>query len=323
MARVADSLRGLTKRAPGERRLAGRLAHVAIRTPIELFRYRVTGLAAEAAFFALLSLPPLILGLIGMLGYFRSVVGAGTIAQIRTFILDNAASILTQPTVDSVVAPLLQDILRGGRADVISVSFIIALWSGSRALNVYVDTITIAYGLAGYRHIVITRALSFLLYLVGLALGIFVLPLIVAGPTLVRQAVPGSGGVVNILYWPVVVALSMVFLALLYHVAVPIRSSWWRALPGAALAVLVWILGSFLLRLYLQTSFTGLALYRSLAAPIAVLGWLFITSLAVLIGAALNAEIDKEWPSAATMRAREGEQPLPPERNQLEPRKPF
>lgn len=324
MARAVDSLRGLTKRKPpGERGLGGRVAHVAVRTPIELFRYRVTGLAAEAAFFALLSLPPLILGLIGTLGYFRSLVGTQTILQIKEFALDNAANILTDSTVETVVEPLLTDVLRGGRADVISISFLIALWSGSRALNVYVDTITIAYGFAGYRHIVLTRALSFALYLVGLALGMFVLPLIVAGPTLVRQAVPGSTGLVDILYWPVVVALSMMFLALLYHVAVPIRSSLWRALPGAFLAVLVWILGSFLLRLYLQTSFAGLALYRSLAAPIAVLGWLFVTALAVLIGAALNAEIDKEWPSAETSRARERQQPSPPERNQLEPRKPF
>lgn len=324
VARVADSLRGLTQhKAPGERRLAGRVAHVAIRTPIELFRYRVTGLAAEAAFFALLSLPPLILGLIGTLGYARSLVGPGTIGNIRVFVLDNAATILTQPTVDSIVEPLLADVLSGGRADVVSVSFVIALWSGSRALNVYVDTITIAYGFAGYRHVVITRTLSFALYLVGLGIGIFVLPLIVAGPTLARQALPGSGHWVDILYWPVVVALSMIFLALLYHVAVPIRSSWWRALPGAMLAVLVWIAGSFLLRLYLQNSFGGLSLYRSLSAPIAVLGWLFITALAVLIGAALNAEIDKEWPSAATQRARQREQPSSPEDNQLEPRKPF
>lgn len=308
---------------PSELRPLGKLARVAKRTPIELFRYRVTGLAAEAAFFALLSLPPLVVGLIGTLGYFRSVVGAGTIEQVRTFLLDNAATILTGSTVDTIVAPLVDDVLSGGRPDVISVSFLISLWSGSRALNVYVDTITIAYGLAGYRHIVLTRALSFLLYLIALAIGVFVLPLIVAGPTLVREAVPGTGTLVNLLYWPVVVVLSMAFLATLYHVAVPIRSSWWRAVPGAAFAVVVWILGSFVLRVYLQSSFAGLALYRSLAAPIVVLGWLFITALAVLVGAALNAEIDKVWPSAATLEARRRQQPAPPESNQLEPRKPF
>lgn len=323
MSRLGRPSRATNGDAPGELHLLGKIAHVAKRTPIELFRYRVTGLAAEAAFFALLSLPPLVVGLIGTLGYFESLVGAGTIGQIRAFILDNAATILTESTVATIVAPLLSDVLSGGRPDVISVSFLISLWSGSRALNVYVDTITIAYGLAGYRHIVLTRALSFLLYLIGLGIGVFVLPLIVAGPTLVREAVPGSGVLVNLFYWPVVVILSMSFLATLYHVAVPIRSSWWRAVPGAAFAVVVWILGSFVLRVYLQSSFAGLALYRSLAAPIVVLGWLFITALAVLVGAALNAEIDKVWPSAATLEARRQRQPSSPESNQLEPRKPF
>lgn len=303
--------------------LGGKLWQVVKRTATQLFRYRVTGLAAEAAFFALLSLPPLLLGLIGILGYFRGIVAPGTIQEIKQFILNSAANILTDSTVETVIEPLLSDVLRGGRADVVSVSFIIALWSGSRALNVYVDTITIAYGLNGYRHIVMTRALSFLLYLIGLAIGVFVLPLIVAGPTLVRHAVPGASAWVNILYWPVVVALSMAFLTTLYHVAVPIRSSWWRDVPGAILAVLVWILGSFVLRVYLQTSFSGLSLYQSLAAPIAVLGWLFVTSLAVLIGAALNAEIDKAWPSEARRRAREEQSPEGRRNNQLEPRRPF
>lgn len=283
----------------------------------------MSGLAAEAAFFALLSLPPLFLGLIGIFGYARSVVGSETITQVKHFVLTNAATILSQTTVDTVVAPMISDVLRGGRADVISISFLISLWSGSRALNVYVDTITIAYDFAGYRWVVKTRLLSFMLYLVALAIGVFVLPLIVAGPTLVRNAVPGATPVVHILYWPVVVALSMVFLATLYHVAVPVRASWWRAIPGAVLAVIVWIMGSFVLRLYLTTSLAGLAIYRTLAAPIAVLVWLFVTSLAVLIGAGLNAEIDKAWPSAATRRARE-EQPLASlGSNQLKPRQPF
>lgn len=318
---MAALLRGLRTRASGLSR--NRALLVGGRTAIQLFRYRVTGLAAEAAFFALLSLPPLILGLIGILGYLRSALGADTIARVRVFVLDNAAAVLTEPTVNSVVAPMVADVLRGGRADVVSVSFLIALWSGSRALNVYVDTITIAYGLAGYRDIVRTRLLSFTLYLVGLGLGIVVLPLIVAGPTLVRAAVPSSDDLVRILYWPVVVLTSMAFLATLYRVAVPVRASWWRAFPGAILALLVWILGSFVLRLYLQTSFAGLSIYRSLAAPIAVLGWLFVTSLAVLIGAGLNAQIDRAWPSRATLRARELDPPVSSGRDQIAPRQPF
>ncbi len=80
--------------------------------------------------------------------------------------------------VESVIAPTLDDVLAGGRFEIISIGFVIALWSGSRALNVFVDTITIMYGLGGQRGIVRTRALSFGLYLVFLLVGIVVLPLV-------------------------------------------------------------------------------------------------------------------------------------------------
>ena len=75
--------------------------------------------------------------------------------------------------------------LSGGRFEIISIGFVIALWSGSRALNVLVDAITIMYGMAGQRGIVRTRALSFGLYLLFLIVGVVVLPLVLVGPTLV------------------------------------------------------------------------------------------------------------------------------------------
>lgn len=282
------------------------------RTAVSLFRYRVTGLAAEAAFWALLSLPPLILGLIGLLGHLRTWLGAETVDEVRVWILDNAAVVVTGQTVDAVVAPIIDDVFRGGSVDVISVSFIVSLWSGSRALNVYVDTITIAYGLAGYRGIIRTRALSFSLYVIGLAAGLVVLPLLVAGPTVVEQAVPATAAWVNAFYWPVVVLVSIAFLTSLYTVSVPVRTRWLRDLPGAVVAVGIWILGSFFLRLYLGASFAGSTIYGSLSAPVAVLAWLFLTAFAILIGAALNAEIDKQWPSPATARARANHRPSRP-----------
>ena len=72
--------------------------------------------------------------------------------------------------------------LEGGRFDVISVGFVLALWSGSRALNVFVDTITIMHGLGGHRGIIRTRALSFGLYVLAMITGVVSLPLVVAGP---------------------------------------------------------------------------------------------------------------------------------------------
>ena len=118
------------------------------------FRNRVTGLAAEAAFFALLSLPPLLFGLAGSIGYVFENISPDQVEQVRQSILEVSSRALTPQTVDAIVRPTLNDVFAGGRFDVISVGFILALWSGSRALNVFVETITIMYGLGGHRGIV-------------------------------------------------------------------------------------------------------------------------------------------------------------------------
>jgi membrane protein len=193
--------------------------------------------------------------------------------------------------------PTLDDVLgSGGRFDVISIGFVLALWSGSRALNVFVDTITIMYGMGGRRGIVKTRALSFSLYCVALVIGVIVLPLVLAGPNAVDELLPERVDFLNQLYWPVVTILSAGFLNTLYHLSVPVRTPWVSDLPGAFLALSLWILGSFLLRWILQTTVGGTSIYGPLAAPIAVLLWLYLTAIAVLIGAALNAVVDRTWP---------------------------
>jgi membrane protein len=284
-----------------KRKVVWLLAKETLRSCME---YRVTGLAAEAAFFVLLSLPPLLLGLVGALGYLDTVIGADTIDHIRRNILTASATVLSAKGVDQLVRPLIDDVFGGGRPDVASLGFLIALWSGSRAVNVFVDTITIMYGLEGRRGIVRTRLLAFALYLVGLMVGAIVLPLMVAGPGAVVGLVPHSAGIVDALYWPVVQVLSVAFLTTLYHVSVPVRSRWCDDMPGALVALVMWALGSFLLRIYLTHTVEGPTIYGSLAAPIAVLLWIGVSAFAVLVGAAVNASIDRIWPSVSTSAAR-------------------
>lgn len=143
-----------------QRPLASSLRRLVAATVGGCFRYRVTGLAAEAAFFAILSLPPLVFGLAGTVGYITSALGDTTVEQLRDQVLSLAGQLLAPQGVSEVIEPTVDDVLAGGRADVISLGFVLALWSGSRALNVFVDTITIMYGLGGRRGVVKTRALS-------------------------------------------------------------------------------------------------------------------------------------------------------------------
>ncbi|MDP5317202.1 MULTISPECIES: YihY/virulence factor BrkB family protein [Streptomyces] len=266
--------------------------------------YRILGLAAEAAFFTLLSLPPLLLGLIGLLGYVDEWTSTATVASIERNILSAAHTVLSERGVNDFAKPLLADVTTGARPDVISIGFAIALWSGSRAVNVFIDTITVMYGLDGQRGIVKTRMLAFLLYVVALLLGAVVLPLLVVGPDRVVEFIPWGTEVISVLYWPLVILLSIAFLTTLYHVSVPVRSPWIEDMPGALMALAMWVLGSFLLRIYLTSTVEGPTIYGSLAAPIAVLLWIGISAFAVLVGAAVNAAIDRVWPSVATAAAR-------------------
>ena len=268
-------------------------------------RNRVTGLAAEAAFFAVLSLPPLVFALAGSIGYVFARFSDTQIEDVRRTVLDLASQALTPETVHSIIRPTLNEVLSGGRYDVVSIGFVLALWSGSRALNVFVDTITIMYGLGGHRGIVRTRALSFLLYVLGMVTGVITIPLVVAGPTLIRRWVPDRFGFVNTLYWPTVLVLGIFFLAMLYHVSVPVRNRWRFNLPGAAFTMFCWVFGSALLRLVLLGTAKGsTSIYGPLAAPIAVLLWMYLLSIAVLIGAALNAALDQLWPQKELTSAR-------------------
>ena len=95
---------------------------------------------------------------------------------------------LSDRGVNEIARPLLDDVTRAAGPTSSPSASRIALWSGSRAVNVFIDTITVMYGLDGQRGIVKTRLLAFLLYIVALLIGAVALPLMVAGPDAVVRA---------------------------------------------------------------------------------------------------------------------------------------
>ena len=304
---AADSGTDSRSGAVGERlsQLRAALWRLVVSTVDTCMRNRVTGLAAEAAFFAVLSLPPLIFAMAGSIGYVFEQFSDSRVADVRASVLDITGRALTPETVHKIIQPTLDEVLAGGRYDVVSIGFVLALWSGSRALNVFVDTITIMYGLGGHRGIVRTRALSFLLYVLGMVTGVVTVPLVLAGPQVVGEALSPRAAWLVGLYWPTVLVLGICFLATLYHVSVPVRTAWRYNLPGAVFTMFCWIFGSALLRWVLVgTAKDSTSIYGPLAAPIAVLLWLYLLSIAVLIGAAINAASDQIWPGKETSRAR-------------------
>ena len=287
------------------RRWREQLWRIIVTTVGSCLRHRVTGLAAEAAFFAVLSVPPLVFALAGAVGFVSERFTDTQVEDVRNAVLEISRQALTERAVDKIIEPTINTVLNGGRYDVISIGFVLALWSGSRALNVFVDTITIMHRLGGHRGIVATRALSFVLYALAMVTGAVSIPLVVAGPTLVDRVIPARLDFVNSLYWPIVLAICICFLATLYHVSVPVRTNWSFNLPGACFALFCWIAGSYVLRWVLTvTAAESRSIYGPLAAPIAVLLWLYLLALAVLIGAAVNAAFDTVYPQKNTTRAR-------------------
>jgi membrane protein len=260
-------------------------------------RYRVTGLASEAGFFMLLSLPPLVLGLFGGVGYLGRWLGEDTVKQIVLGVQHWAANFLTPDIINDTLLPTVNGVLHTGRFDLISVGFLLSIWSGSRALNVFVDTISIMYGQSGVRGIVRTRALSLTLYLLSLVVGIIVIPLVVIGPNWLSRLLPSELGVLAYLYWPVVTILAVASVTTLFHISTPLRSPWMRDVPGAVLTLVIWVLASFVLRSTISVSVSGgTSIYGPLSTPIVLLIWLYALAIAVLIGAALNAGIRILWP---------------------------
>jgi membrane protein len=149
------------------------------------------------------------------------------------------------------------------------------------------------YGLGGHRGILKTRVLSFALYVVALVIGIVLVPMVLAGPQVVADVIPDEVSFLERAYWPAVLVLSVGFMTTLYHLSVPVRKPWRMGVPGAVFTLMMWIVGSYFTRWALSFSgAAGTSVYGPLAAPIAMLLLLYVLSISVLIGAALNAAID-------------------------------
>jgi membrane protein len=281
-------------RVPG----ALQVARLTVETIRVCLRYRVTGLASEAGFFMLLSLPPLVLGLFGGVGYIGQWLGQDIVNELLEGIQQFSQKYLVEGVVNSTIVPTANSVLQNGRFDLISIGFLLSIWSGSRALNVFVDTISIMYGQSGVRGIVRTRALSLSLYFLSLLVGIVVVPLVVIGPTWLKDLLPPEFEVLALLYWPVVTVVAVASIATLFHISTPRRSPWLRDVPGALLTLLIWVLASFVLRGTLTASVgeRSTSIYGPLSTPIVLLIWLYTLAIAVLIGAALNAAVRHLWP---------------------------
>lgn len=258
----------------------------------------IFSLSAMAAFWQVLSLPPLLLGLLGSLGYVGGWFGPDTVDIIEAKIISVSSLTFTESVVEQIIAPTVQDVLGQGRAELVSVGFIISLWAGSSAVSAFVDSIVEAHGQTEHRHPVWQRFFSLLLYVFFLVLAVFTLPLVALGPTVIGRIIPPE--YVDVFYYPAVAVLLLVGLTTLYKVALPRTLPWHRLLGGAVVAGTFFFLASAGLRTYLSTiARTGYS-YGALATPIAFLLFAFFLGFSIVLGAEFNAAVQEFWPARAT-----------------------
>lgn len=288
--------------APNAPRGLRALPTLAARTVRDSLQDRIFGLGAEVAFFFLLSFPPALLTILGTLGYVSQLLGEDVGAAMRDQVLAVAGSFLTQETMAETVRPLVDRLLAEGRADVASFGIVLTLWASSRATTRLMEAVAIAYDEVDERSRWRRRLLSLGLTVGAIVALVLVIPILVAGPRLL-DALSDPLGLTDVaaatwrfLYWPVVALLGVGMLALFYHLTTPLKTSWRRDLPGAFLAVVLWLLGGLGLRVYLGFAIESTT-YGPLAAPIAILLWMYVTAIAVLLGAEVNAEFEKMWPT--------------------------
>ena len=151
-------------------------------------------MSSQAAFWSALSTAPLLLALLGLVGYVTHWFPSGTTDDIREQIMKFLHTIFDAEVADDLVGDTVNVILDSGRSDVVSIGLIISFWAGSSAMSAFVESITIAYCQHEVRHPVAERFFALFLYLVALIAGIFMLPLLAIGPDYLPRLFPGVAG---------------------------------------------------------------------------------------------------------------------------------
>lgn len=275
------------------------------RTSVGAFDDGIIGWAAQAAFWQALSLPPLLLGLLGSIGYVSAWFGPDTVAVIHERIIGFASRTFSDSVVNDLIGPTVEDVLGRGRVGVVSLAFVLSLWAGSAAVSCFVASISHAHGQHEVRNPVWQRIFALFLYIGFLFASVFVLPLVAVGPTWLQRIVPSSWGsitstLIDIGYFPLVAAVLVAMLTTLYHFALPNPLPWHRMIGGSLLAAVVFWIASYILRMYLTAVTRSGYTYGALATPIAFLLFCFFLGFAIVLGAEFNAAVQSIWPAKPT-----------------------
>jgi membrane protein len=264
---------------------------VVVRVAGEVKADAVSLLAAGVAFFALLALVPTLVALVSIYGLVADP------EDIQNTVDDtlNAAPTEVQNLVSSQLDSIVQSSSSSLRLGAVA-GLAVALWSASSGMKNPMGALTVAYNESEERTFLRLRGVA-----LGLTLAGIVLVCLLAAGLVAPNALGDSGATATvrsallIARWPVAGAIAIVALTLLYRWAPDRRSGRWRwTLPGAVLAAVVWLAASIGFSFYTSNFGTYNETYGALGAIVVVMLWLFISAFAVILGAELNCELERQ-----------------------------
>ena len=252
------------------------------------------GLSAQLAYYFFLALFPTLLFLIAL----ASFVPADDLIGRVLAMLQGVAP----PEVIAIIRDQLAQIAEGRQAGLLSFGVAAALWSSSAAMVAMISALNHAYDVEDARPWWRQR-LTAILLTIGVALFlVLAITLVVAGPELAEfvTARLGMSAAVEwawkILQWPLVFLLVASAIGLVYYFAPDVDQDFVWITPGSLLATVLWLVGSLAFRVYVVNFGSYNETYGAIGGVMVLMLWLYLSGMAIVIGAELNAEIEHASP---------------------------
>jgi membrane protein len=267
-----------------------------LRRTIREFRDdNLTDWAAALTYYSVLSLFPALIALVAVLG----LVGSeGTINSLLEIIDDLGPASAVETFRGPVETAVNAD---AGAGVALVISLALALWTASGYIGAFMRASNTIYEVEEGRAFWKLRPLQVAVTLVMvLLLGVVLVAIVLTGPLAesVGSVIGVSDAAVtawNFAKWPVLAVVVVTMLAFLYYAAPNVRQPSFRWMtPGSGLAIAVWILASIGFAIYVANFGSYNKTYGALGGAVVFLIWLWLSNVAVLLGAELNAEIERE-----------------------------
>ena len=267
-------------------------------------------LAAQLAYYFFFALFPTLLFLVAVASYFP-------VSRLIDDLFQTFGGLLP-PAALQLITDQLTKISDSDDTELLTLGMLLAVTSSSAAMVAIIDTLNHAYGVEESRSWWRVRLLAIALT-VGLALFILVsFALVLAGPTLATRLAdvwrlgPLFEWTWKILQWPVVFTLVALGITLVYYFAPDAEQRWVWLTPGAVLAAVLWLLASLGFKYYVAAWGRYTETYGLLGAVMILLLWFYLSGLAILLGAEVNAALEH-----ASSRGKNFGEKVPGERRRI------